>query len=168
MRVDLHERFHHARGVAKRFEGSTLLDLFRANFCPLHSYVIDRGVVPANVLRFDPASYWEEDYEVLLKICARFKSDFSLVGTEIGDYFYKNDGSNTVPTGGMLPPERLAEYEHVRARVEQRRRMTEVSAEVQRSLGIRDPVPGLTIRDALCAAREGNLATIRTRMRAHG
>ncbi len=76
--------------------------LFRNNFCPVHSYVIDRMRVPKDILSFDTSLAMEDYYDLLLRICAVLQSDFSLVRTEIGDYFYKTDCSNTVPTFGNL------------------------------------------------------------------
>ncbi len=149
MRVDLHEHFHYTREVVPPFPGSTLLDLFKMNFCPIHSYVIDRRQVSADVLRFESSLSWEEDYEMLLRLCARFKSDFSLVGTSIGDYYFKTDGSNTVPANGAMSASRAAEYERVRADMEARRRKIELSLPVQQALGLPKPRPEVTIADAL-------------------
>ncbi len=102
-----HRFFYAARKIIPSYSGSNLLDLFRNNFCPVHSYVIDRMRVPKDILSFDTSLAMEEDYDLLLRICAVLQSDFSLVRTEIGDYFYKTDCSNTVPTFGNLANSRL-------------------------------------------------------------
>lgn len=150
MRVEVYETFVYAGEVfTPNYAGSGLTDLFEHNFCPLHSYLIDRQRVPASFLFFEPFLTIEEDYDLLLRICAQFPSDFSMLGIEIGEYFYKTDGSNTVATVGGLPPEKLAYYNMIEAFIEQRRRMTPLSAEVQRALGFESPVPQLTIRDFL-------------------
>ncbi len=152
LHAEVFERFQRVHTVVPMpFSGRTLLDLFRSNFCPIHSYVIDRQQVSPDVLRFDATLSWEEDYDLLLRICARYRSDFSLVGTHIGDYLYKSDGSNTVPTG-ELSPERAARYAEVQRHIEAVRCSTEVSLDVQRALGLSHPTPGLTIRGALSAA----------------
>lgn len=89
-----------------RFQGRTLLDLFQANFCPLHSFVIDKSRVSIDDLYFNESLNRAEDYDFLLRLCAKYRSDFSLVATIIGDYYFKNDGSNT--TALTLPTEDVA------------------------------------------------------------
>jgi hypothetical protein len=151
MRVDVYEEFFYTRErVIPPFRGGDLLDLFHNNFCPLHSYVIDRAQVPADMLRFATTMTMEEDYDVLLRICAAFPSDFGLIGTEIGDYYYKTDGSNTVPVSGGLQGEaRLKFMREVKTAIETRRRGTLVAPAVQKSLGLRDPHQARTIRQVL-------------------
>jgi len=131
------------------FAGENLKDLFRANFCPIHSYLIDRSIVSPDVLSFDPRITWEEDYDLLLKICALYPSSFADVKTIIGDYYYKNDGSNSVPMNGTLSKESAHEYERVRTFIEVRRRTTLVAPEVQKQLGMRTIIGSLTISDVL-------------------
>ena len=78
------------------FRGSSLIDLFRQNFCPLHSYLLDKTrIEDPKDLSFDPLMTLEEDYDFLLKVCAKYESDFSLLGNDLGDYYFKTDGSNT-------------------------------------------------------------------------
>lgn len=146
--ADIYPEFTHVtRLVTPPFDGRTLRDLLRNNFCPIHSYVIDRHRVPE--LNFDTALAMEEDYDLLLRICAHYPADFAQVATQIGDYYYKTDGSNTVPTEGGLTGARLAAYERVAALIETRRRTTIMAPEVQRALGLLEPRHGLTIRAAL-------------------
>lgn len=133
------------------FQGEDLKDLFRANFCPIHSYLIDRSVVAAHILIFDTMLTWEEDYDLLLKICAAYPSDFNALGKMIGDYYFKSDGSNTVATGTGLTPARKMEYEGVTALIEARRRATQVSPLVQRQLGLAKVAPTMSIREALAS-----------------
>ena len=55
MRVELYERFIYLeKDVSEdRFIGSSLVDLFKNNFAPIHSYIIDRSRVSPDVLYFD-------------------------------------------------------------------------------------------------------------------
>lgn len=138
-----------AQNGKAHFSGENLKDLFRANFCPIHSYLIDRSIVSADILSFDTRITWEEDYDFLLKICAAYPSSFEDVKTTIGDYYYKNDGSNSVTLNGMLSKENSHEYERVRTFIEVRRRTTLVAPEVQKQLGLRSISRSLTIREAL-------------------
>lgn len=140
------------RAVSGVFKGSSLLDLFAANFCPIHSYLINRDIV-GDDLYFDELLTWEEDYDLLLRITAKYKSDFSLNGTEVGDYYHKNDLSNSVGAAGLdgtLPGEKLIQYEYVSALIEARRRATDVSPAVLREMGCRlDSSRRVTIRGVL-------------------
>lgn len=153
--------FIHVTGQkCAHFLGEDLRDLFLANFCPIHSYLIDRSIVSPDILSFDTAITWEEDYDLLLKICAAYPSDFAAVKKTIGDYYYKNDGSNSVPTNGVLSKERAFEYERVQDFIEVRRRTTLIAPEVQKQLGMRTISPSLTISDALNAERDGQIVAL--------
>lgn len=150
VRADLFPQFTYvAAHIVPPFGGKRLLDLFQSNFCPIHSYVFDRQKIGSATLRFDQNLTWEEDYDLLLRVCATYPSDFSLLGTVIGDYYYKNDGSNSVPTNGCVSPERLAEYEDVQKVIELRRRNTCLAPVVQQELGFSLIDSSMTIRSAL-------------------
>jgi len=150
MRLEVYDRFFYpAERVTPPFEGKTLMDLFRNNFCPLHSYLIDREQVDPQLLSFNNKLLMEEDYDVLLRICARYPSDFDLIGTPIGDYYYKTDGSNTVPMNNPMNPRTQKLYKGVRTAIEHRKRITSVSEGVQRSLGIPPTPLPLSIRDVV-------------------
>jgi hypothetical protein len=73
----------------------SLSALFKMNCCPIHSYVIDRTQVAAGDLRFDEHLVRYEDYEFLLRICAHHASSFRHYQTAVGDYYMKDDGSNS-------------------------------------------------------------------------
>ena len=148
-RVGIHETFLYAREIIKPFVGASLRELFMSNFCPIHSFVVDRWHVPDQFLFFEPFITMQEDYDFLLRLCAQFPSDFTLLKADIGEYYYKDDGSNTVPTEGGVPKSLLASLDRMVAFIEQRRRTTPISVEVQRRLGIVEPIRGLTIRDFL-------------------
>ena len=148
--ANVYQQFMHlTRENRHPFPGSDLRDLFCSNFCPIHSYLIDRSVVPPEILSFDTSMTWEEDYDLLLKICAQYPSDFTSHEKVIGDYYFKNDGSNSVPTDGRLSEARALEYERVTAFIEVRRRTTLVSPVVQRQLGLDGRANNMTIRGAL-------------------
>lgn len=150
--IDVYDTFMHAVRKVPPFAGSSLRDLFVNNFCPIHSYVIDRICVPDQFLFIEPFMTMQEDYDFLLRICAQFPSNFGLLGTDLGEYNYKTDGSNTVPTDGYLSRSELPRFDRVMSFLEQRRRTTPIALEVQRLLGIAQPVPGMTIRDYLDGA----------------
>lgn len=133
------------------FSGESLRDLFKANFCPIHSYLIDRTRVPEEILQYDETLAYEEEYELLLRICAEVTSDFELIKTQIGDYYYMTDGSNTVPRPGRHIGEELAPHERLQATFEARRKFILVSPAVQAQLGLSLHRPHMSIRDAMAA-----------------
>lgn len=156
MRLDVYERYLYAtEEIVPGYRGSGLIDLLRNNFCPLHSYVIDRQQMANDPILFDATMTMQEDYDWLLRLCARYTSDFSLVSTRIGDYYYKTDGSNTVPTTGGITDKEQAKLDAVITAMEVQRRMTIVSEAVQRTLGITEPNETATIRDVIDRVKKG-------------
>ncbi len=131
------------------FAGRNLNDLFRANFCPIHSFLIDRSIVSPSILSFDTTMIIEEDYDLLLKICAAYPSDFETLQTIIGDYYYKNDGSNTIVMNGIASDSYTLELERAHACIELRKKTTFVAIEVQKQLNVRKLSPSLTVQDAI-------------------
>ena len=154
--VDVWPQFIHTAGTLPPFRGKDLTDLFRGNFCPIHSYLIDRSIVGPEMLSFDTRLTWEEDYDLLLRICATWPSDFGALGIMIGDYYYKTDGSNSVAVGGGLSAERMKEYELVSASIEARRCSTFLSPYVKQQLGFKPDAPDMTIRDFLTSLDNKN------------
>lgn len=132
-------------GVAAPFRGDSLADLFAQNFCPIHSFVIDRERVPLEEQHFDASLTIEEDYEFLMRVCARVVSDFYLIKTQIGEYYYKSDDSNTVARRVNIPDVVLSRIRSCQAFNEARRKVTILSEDVQKSLGLPFFQPELTI-----------------------
>ncbi|MGJ7582378.1 glycosyltransferase [Variovorax sp. RHLX14] len=151
VKVDVYTDFVNVVGPVKApFAGSGLFDLIRGNFCPIHSYMIDRARLPKEILAFDTALNWEEDYDFLLRICAYAPADFELLGSFIGDYYFKTDGSNSIWTDDMLSASKISIYREVAARIEMRRQLTRISADVQAGLDDHYSFdPELTIRGLL-------------------
>lgn len=144
--ADVYGSFLHARMQSHPFPGRTLGDLFRANFCPIHSYAIDRARVPPSTLRLDPVLTLEEDYDLLIRVCALARADFTLINTDVGLYFMKTDASNSYDRAGNLSPEFRARLLASESFLEARRRLVTLAPEVQRELGVAEPIPGLTVR----------------------
>ena len=131
-----------------RLVGRTLIDMFTENFCPLHSFIVDRSRIDPQDLWFDEQVSKMEDYEFLLRVCSKYKSSFGLIEKISGDYYLKTDGSNT----STIPVEDSASalaWQKARAFIENRRGELVMSPIVQRSLGIYPPDSGLTIRKLL-------------------
>lgn len=147
--IDVFEDFLQVRRKVYLFIGTNLLDLFEGNFCPIHSFVVDRSRIAPQQLFFDPLLSRAEDYDFLIRICAQYRSDFSLSKTYIGTYYVKNDGSNTILTESSSTPHLLSDWLDAESFIEGRRRITPVSADVQRMLGLPSVTPGLTVRRLL-------------------
>jgi hypothetical protein len=144
-------------GKSSPFSGENLRDLFRANCCPIHSFIIDRSMVSEDDLYFDNTLARAEDYDLLMRICASYPSSFRLRRFVVGDYYYKDDGSNTVITHDSPDEESKRAWEHSEAFLAARRDIIVVSPAVQRSLGISKPNPKLTIRMLVDAVDSGRL-----------
>jgi hypothetical protein len=144
--------FQDALLVERRLEafvGSSLLDLFHHNFCPIHSFVIDTTRSARHDLHFDPVLSKHEDYEFLLRLCARYESSFELIGTFVGDYYLKNDGSNTNTGLSGSTPEAEADWKQSSQFLESRKAAIFLSDAVQRCLGLHPFNPHLTIAKLL-------------------
>jgi hypothetical protein len=131
---------------------SNLLDFFAANSCPIHSFMLDCSKISKNFLFFDPISNKNEDYDFLIRFCATYQSEFSLKNLFIGEYHLKDDGSNSILTESAANEKSRAAWEAAEFFVEGRRRITEISMQVQEQLGISPPKPGLTVRGLLDAS----------------
>lgn len=103
------------------FEGKNMLDLFANNFCPIHSFVIDRHQVVADDLWFDETLSKLEDYDFLLRFCTKYQASFALIGKVVGDYYIKTDGSNTLSGAVSHNQEWIADWNRSVMTVEQRK-----------------------------------------------
>jgi glycosyltransferase involved in cell wall biosynthesis len=102
------------------------LDLFLDNFIPIHSFVIDRAQIDPELLRFDVTLRCFEDYEVLLKLAAKYEFDFTDLSTPIVEYRIRNDGSNTIPTHES-DPQKLQEWTEAKTKMNQLKQSLQVT-----------------------------------------
>ena len=91
--------------------GRTRNDLLRDNFVPIHSYVINRALVNPGDLYFDDDCPPLEDYDFLLRLCARYQFDFSKLDIPVCEY--RIHSLNSIPYTADAPASALAS--HVRA-----------------------------------------------------
>lgn len=150
MQAHVYDKYINTQGMVtpSPFYGEGLIDLFRKNFCPLHSYVMDRQKIPRDLLYYDPTLTIEEDYDLLLRLCSQCESDFSLLSTTIGYYYYKTDGSNTVAVN-VHDADLQRNYQEVCAKIENRRQITVLSPVVQHLLKLENHLGNLTISEVL-------------------
>jgi 2-polyprenyl-3-methyl-5-hydroxy-6-metoxy-1,4-benzoquinol methylase len=80
--------------------GQGRIELFTANFVPIHSYVIDRSRLGAFELRFDETYTLLEDYEFLLRLCAVFEPSFAAMDRPVAEYRLEGKGSERVLIDG--------------------------------------------------------------------
>src|SRR2546422_6075031 len=116
--------------------GQTRDDLLADNFVPIHSYVIDRKRINPRDLYFDDAMPPLEDYDLLLRLVARYTFDFSRLNTPVCEY--RIHGRNSIPYEPEAGPE--AQW-FVRA--EAHRRATRLIEERKNNLQCLVPVPEL-------------------------
>ena len=102
--------------------GRTRLDLFRENFIPIHSYVIDRARTNDFELAFDDAMPPLEDYEFLLRLCAAFEPDFTQLKTPVCEYRIRLDGSNSLAYTENAPPEKVAAQKRAQQLLRERKK----------------------------------------------
>lgn len=130
--ADVHQEFDFVRVNSLRstnFDGTGLADLLqRGNFCPIHSYLIDRSRLPLTMKWFDTTMTFEEDYDLLLRIGWSAPADFFLLGTFVGDYYYKSDASNSSSVGLQAKGPMHPKEAWMRARIEARRLLCSLSA----------------------------------------
>lgn len=81
------------------YKGEGLKDLMDENFCPIHSFVIDRSVIDSADLFFTESIARLEDYDFLIRICSKYQANFSSRSKVVGIYNWKADGSNSTLVG---------------------------------------------------------------------
>ena len=78
------------------FRGEGLRDLHRGNFCPIHSFLVDREQIAPSDLAFNPALNRLEDYEFLLRVCTKYKARFESRAKVVGVYNWHLDGRGSI------------------------------------------------------------------------
>lgn len=81
------------------YRGDSVDDLLRENFCPIHSFIIDRKLVEPSDLYFSEAISRLEDYDFLMRICSKYPANFHSRSKVVGVYNWKSDGTNSTVTG---------------------------------------------------------------------
>jgi hypothetical protein len=108
--VRVFDRFvYSAKVQANPFPGKDAADLIVDNFCPIHSFVIDRERVAPDDLTFNPDLERLEDYDLLLRLCAKYTSRFESRAKRIGVYNWHLDGRGTTQFFGGDPAKTAAD-----------------------------------------------------------
>ncbi len=100
--------------------GRTRMDLFRDNFVPIHSYVIDRSRINPVDLYFDDELPPLEDYDFLLRLCAKYDFDFSKLDTPVCEY--RIHGLNSLPYDANAPLESHASHTRAQRLIAERKK----------------------------------------------
>lgn len=156
--VNAGDTFAVQRSKTTPFRGSGLIDLFAANFCPIHSFVIDRHKIADDQLFFEPSLTRGEDYDLLLRLTSMYPTSFEKLDRFVGDYYYKDDGSNTILVESTHNAENYKCWVNAEEFLELRRRTLLLSNAVKLRLGLGHIEPGLSIRDLL--ERKSEMAAI--------
>ena len=123
------------------FQGEGLSQLLHNNFCPLHSFVLDRRRIAAEDLVIDESLAALEDYDFLLRLCARYPSSFRLKDKIVGEYVLKDDHSNINPLAH--PGQAEIAWEAANVELTARKGRLVLSRAIQGLLGVDEP--GLTV-----------------------
>jgi glycosyltransferase involved in cell wall biosynthesis len=99
--------------------GRTRLDLLKDNFVPIHSYVIDRFRVDLADLYFDDELPPLEDYEFLLRMCARYEIDFSKLDVPVCEY--RIHSLNSIPYDPDAPAENHTFHRRAQQLIQERK-----------------------------------------------
>jgi hypothetical protein len=140
-----------------RLPGQGVVDTFRAGFCPFHGMLLDRSRIAPADLRVDDSLELFEDYEWHLRLGALYPFSYHALDHIIGEYRYKDDGSNTVPLRLSVDAPRMAIWRDYGQEIERRRARLEITPAIQAGLGIDPPIEGLTIRGLLDRLDRGEL-----------
>jgi len=134
----------HVTGKQHVFRGEGLRQLLRSNFCPLHSFLLDRTRLPGS-LRFDEDLVALEDYDFLIRVVSQFPSSFGLKDRPVGEYLLKDDGSNSNPIATAWPSgvDPASAWAAAVGRVDARKGRLVLGPLVQAQLGVDEP--GLTV-----------------------
>jgi hypothetical protein len=81
--------------VRDGFSGNSFDELLHGNFCPIHSFVVDRAIVDPQDLYFDEGLTRLEDYEFFLRICSKYKTNFKSRSKAVGVYNWRLEGGNS-------------------------------------------------------------------------
>jgi hypothetical protein len=126
-----------------------LLDLFIDNFCPLHSYLIDREKVDSADLYFDEKMPRLEDYHFLIRFCAKYQSSFSALAEMIGDYYWKDDGSNSTLVPSSDSEDNRLAWQTARKVIKLEKEAIVLAPGVLNSLGIKTKSPPISVADVV-------------------
>ena len=99
----------------------TRYDLFRRNFIPINSFVLDRERIDASDLHFDEALSIHEDYEFLLRMGAKYEFDFAQLGVHLCEYRIRPESTNSTLATPETPPHLIAAYRQSLREIEQRK-----------------------------------------------
>ena len=95
--VRVFEQFIYSLKMLKgSFKGDNLADLVKDNFCPIHSFIIDRNLVSLSDLKFNPDLQRLEDYDFLLRLCTKYYAYFGSRQKVIGIYNWHLDGRSSI------------------------------------------------------------------------
>lgn len=76
--------------------GVGLCDFFYMNFCFIYSFVLDCLRIDFVDFFFEVLFMKFEDYDFFFCVCVKYMLSFVEINCIVGDYYFKDDGSNIV------------------------------------------------------------------------
>lgn len=136
--------------------GRSRMDMFRDNFVPIHSYVIDRFRLGSFKLYFDDACPPLEDYDFLLRLFNTVEPDFTQLDVPVCEYRIRLDGSNSLAYVENAPPEIVERQKRAQELVKARKKeiIQSLPAAQQRELREKVCAELFTESDAEAPAQE--------------
>jgi hypothetical protein len=137
------------------FQGTGLPQLLRSNFCPIHSFVLDRSRIAQEDLVVDETLVALEDYDLLLRLVSKYRSSFDHKDTLVGEYLLKDDQSNLNPMAhsgtlsGVQSGSCDGTWLAASAEIERRKDRLVISPAVQAQLQVCQP--GMTVAEYLAS-----------------
>jgi glycosyltransferase involved in cell wall biosynthesis len=108
--------------------GRTRNDLLRDNFIPIHSYVIHRALISPGDLYFNDECPPLEDYDFLLRLCAKYEFDFSQL--EIPVCEYRIHTLNSIPYTADAPPSAFASHARAQEIINEKKKTLQCAVSV--------------------------------------
>lgn len=102
--VRVFEKFvYSSKTIKDLYKGSTLRELMQENFCPIHSFVVDRSLISKVDLHFNTELRRLEDYDFLLRLSTKYPVHFDTRDTSIGVYNWHLDGRGSTSFAEGVP-----------------------------------------------------------------
>jgi len=101
-----------------KYVGHGIDDLFIDNFCPIHSFVLDRHKIAVEDMIFEEGIARLEDYDFFLRICSKYQPYFESRVKKIGVYNWQLGGTNLDASGSPIAHEDDPAWLHARQHIE--------------------------------------------------
>jgi Methyltransferase domain len=127
--VRVFEKFvYSAVTIKDLFKGKNLNDLLTDNFCPIHSFIVDRNQISPDDLNFNSQLRRLEDYDFLLRLSSKYPTHFESLSKVVGVYNWHLDGRGATQFGRM---DAARQAENEKAWIEARRHVWKLKTKLR-------------------------------------